>query len=332
MKPVVSILIPVYGVEKYIEQCMRSLFNNTIIKSCEIIIVDDCSPDYSMKIIDTMLANEFIDFVNIVKIVKHEKNRGLAAARNTALELASADYFICVDSDDWVEPDYLELLYKKAIETQADVVGCDVIREKAKRQYIQEQPIDSDNIKCISDMYLLKTNGWLWLKMIRKQLLIDYNIKWLEGLNLLEDLIVMTKIFYKAQKTAYVNKGLYHYRENPTSYMNTMTTQKKAAELILAIDEIENFFKLNNENVLLQELNFQKIHLKARILLRGTRSVQKKYISLWPETGKNIFLRKYKIIHRMILKDTFYSLGVLKFLTNIKVFIKRIDKQKYLMD
>ena len=102
----VSVLVPVYGVEKYIERCARSLFEQTY-SDLEYVFVNDCTPDQSIEILKKVMA-EYPQRKNAVKIVNHAKNRGLAAARNTAYDNATGDFVTIVDSDDWLEWDALE--------------------------------------------------------------------------------------------------------------------------------------------------------------------------------------------------------------------------------
>lgn len=137
--PVISVLIPVYNVEKYIERCLISLFENTIARYCEFIIVDDCSPDNSMNVIQSVLE-KYTNIKENTFLHSHDCNRGSAATRNTALLHSHGEYIICVDSDDWVEPDYLERLYVKANETYADIVVCDLYKEfiHKNKEYIHK--------------------------------------------------------------------------------------------------------------------------------------------------------------------------------------------------
>ena len=110
----VSVCIPVYGVEKYIEKCARSLFEQTMQDGIEFIFVNDCTKDRSIEILEQVLA-EYPHRKEQTRIIHHEKNRGLVAARNTGLAYASGEYIIHCDSDDWVELDMYEKMYKKAI-------------------------------------------------------------------------------------------------------------------------------------------------------------------------------------------------------------------------
>ena len=124
----ISICIPVYGVEKYIEQCARSLFEQTIIEDVEFIFVNDCTKDKSIDILKNILR-EYPQRIKQTKIISHEHNSGLVAARNTALKHSTGDYIIHCDSDDWVDFDFYEKLYNQASKTDADVVFAPILIE-----------------------------------------------------------------------------------------------------------------------------------------------------------------------------------------------------------
>ena len=133
----VSVCIPVYGVEKYIERCARSLFEQTMAEGIEFIFVNDCTKDRSIEILEQVLS-EYPQRKEQVKIIHHKKNGGLVAARNTGLKHATGDYIIHCDSDDWVDLNMYEAMYNKAIETNADMVYSDFYintpyREKTRK-------------------------------------------------------------------------------------------------------------------------------------------------------------------------------------------------------
>ncbi|MBQ1779984.1 MAG: glycosyltransferase family 2 protein, partial [Bacteroidales bacterium] len=117
----VSILVPIYEVEKYIERCARSLFEQTY-DNLEYIFVDDCSPDKSMEILEQVME-DYPNRKKQVRIIRHEHNRGLAAARNTALDAATSPFITHVDSDDYLSLDAIHLLVNKQVETDADIVS-----------------------------------------------------------------------------------------------------------------------------------------------------------------------------------------------------------------
>jgi len=119
--PKVSVIIPVYGVEKYIERCIRSLFEQTL-DDIEYIFVDDCTPDNSISILRKVLS-EYPNREKQVKILHHEKNKGLAQARQTGLKIASGEYIAHCDSDDWVDKDLYKIAHNKAKSESLDVCG-----------------------------------------------------------------------------------------------------------------------------------------------------------------------------------------------------------------
>ena len=117
----VTILIPVYGVEKYIERCARSLFEQTY-RDIEYLFIDDCTPDKSIDILKNVMAH-YPERASHVTIIRHDVNRGLAAARNSAVANCKTEWVLHVDSDDWLERNAVELLVNKQEETGADIVS-----------------------------------------------------------------------------------------------------------------------------------------------------------------------------------------------------------------
>lgn len=260
--PKISVLIPVYNVEKYIERCIRSLIANSIINDCEVIIVNDCSPDNSMSIVRHVLG-EFPELAENFKLHSHDFNRGLAAARNTALLQAHGKYIICVDSDDWVESDYLEALYTCAEENNADVVMCDLLKETldGSEQIIERK--QSDNY--VEDLLMGKIHGWLHEKLIKLSLIKENNIRWIEGLNMCEDLLLMTKVFYFAKKVIHLERVLYHYDCTNESSLTHSLNESKINQLINVVNEIEQVLP----NTYIEAIKFRKSITKLWILLEA---------------------------------------------------------------
>ena len=109
--PLISILVPIYEVEKYIERCARSLFEQTY-PNLEFVFVDDASPDKSIEILQ-LVINDYPKWDDHVSIIRHDKNYGIAATRNTLVKNSRGEFLLHVDSDDWIEPNTVELLVKK---------------------------------------------------------------------------------------------------------------------------------------------------------------------------------------------------------------------------
>ena len=236
----ISVLIPVYKVEKYVGRCLRSLFANTIIADCEVIIVDDCSPDGSMKVVSDVLE-EFPAFAKNVVLRSHDCNRGSAAARNTALLQAHGKYIICVDSDDWVEPDYLEKLYAAAEKDNADVVMCAICKETEKKSQVCAEKPKSENY--VMELLVERLHGWLHEKLIRLSLLREHNIGWVEGLNMCEDFLIMTKVFFFAKKVVHVPEPLYHYNCLNENSLTALLSEEKISQIFRAHSEVKCFLE-----------------------------------------------------------------------------------------
>ena len=257
--PLISVLIPVYNVEKYIERCLVSLFNNTIIKDCEIVIVDDCSPDSSMKVIHSVLE-KFPAMKEQIALHSHDYNRGSAAARNTALLHSHGKYIICVDSDDWVEKDYLEKLYKTAQESNADVVMCDLVKKTREESLvISEEPKYDDFLASLLSGSL---HGWLHEKLIKHSLFMEYKLCWIEGLNMCEDLLIMAKVFLYTKKVVHIKKALYHYDCTNQTSLSSNLDFNKVKQLKQVIIELENFLPQKYSEF----LKVQKSRIKVWIL------------------------------------------------------------------
>ena len=120
----ISVIVPVYGVEKYIIRCVKSIFRQTMTERVEFIFVNDCTTDRSMELLADIIG-DYPQLSSRVIIINHPRNRGLAVARQTGLEAARGEYILHLDSDDFFEPDMLEVLYQAALTGNSDVVVSD---------------------------------------------------------------------------------------------------------------------------------------------------------------------------------------------------------------
>ena len=193
--PEISILIPVYNVEKYVKECLISVFSNTIVDKAEIIIVNDCSFDNSMNVI-TKLIDDYSFLKNQIRIFHNKENKGVSYTRQRLLDEANGKYIVFIDSDDTVEPTFLEKLYNKAIEKNADFVQCNFKRFKKDGDiYIKEVIQEKDPYKCI----LLKLDGinpaYLVVRLIKKEFLVKNNLSFSENIN--------PKTYYEPKFAAY---------------------------------------------------------------------------------------------------------------------------------
>lgn len=210
--PKFSIIIPVYKVEKYIKQCTESVLNQTF-SDFEAIFVDDCGGDNSIKIVE-----EYAQKDNRIKIVHHERNKGLAAARNTALRNACGEYIVCLDSDDWMAENCLEVIndsFEKANTTS--------VWFNTKKYYDSSNTLDSNPMYEQSEGYrtllpetIAAYADFTWIKAYTRSSIQKYNLYWPEGLTF-EDGEFYFKYFTLNPKTYIIEDCLIFYRHREDS-------------------------------------------------------------------------------------------------------------------
>jgi len=214
----VTIAVPIYNIEKYIEVCLHSIFGQTY-NNIEYVFVDDCTPDHSVQVVQKVLE-QYPERKDYVRIVHHERNRGLSVARNTAIENATGEFIFHVDSDDYIELDAVERLVEKQMETDADLVVANyLIEHKDRTSFVRYFDITKSKEQIMLDSLNEKCSHSVWGILIRKTLYTENNIKAKEGVNVGEDWQVASQLLYYAKKIAYVDTLTYHYlMSRPGSY------------------------------------------------------------------------------------------------------------------
>lgn len=293
----VSVIVPIYNVEKYIKRCVNSLFQQTM-KEVEYIFIDDCTPDNSIYI----LKEELKEYPECnVKILSHESNRGLPAARNTGLIYASGEYIFHCDSDDWVEPDMLESLYNQAIKKDADIVWCDWwLSFKYKERYMK-QPHYSTPFEALKGILsgCMKYN--VWNKLIKHNLYKENHINFPSGYGMGEDMTII-RLFAFAKKITYVPKAYYHYlKQNQTAFSNTYS-ERHLIELKYNAKEIISFIEEKYGTSLENEIAFFKLEVKFPFLISNDKNKFELWKTWFPESNPYIPLNKTLSFRRKALQ------------------------------
>ena len=250
----VSILVPVYEVERFIERCSRSLFEQSY-PSLEFIFVNDCSPDKSIEVLNNVIEG-YPERKDTVKIVDHDKNRGISATRNTGLDHSSGEFVIFVDSDDWLDLHAIELLVKKQSENDADIVsGNRIIHYEDKEEFFPEREY-KDNEQMTLQMMQHSLDHFVAGRLFRKSLFTDNGLRWNEGYDIAEDRYMMTLLAYHTKVYDTVDSVIYHYERGN---VNSVTKTKDGRKLIRNHKQecgnllfLEQFFK-DKEPVYQQE-------------------------------------------------------------------------------
>lgn len=212
--PKVSVLVPVYGVEKYLSRCLDSVISQTL-EDIEIVIVNDCTPDRSMDIVHSYAARD-----SRIKIVEHEVNKGLMMARRTGYMAATGDYITFCDSDDLMPADAVETLYNCAIESGADIMSGDMelLYEDGttKRSYIC-LPYGSDSESVYRALLSKEYSHTLWSKLFKNSLLQEHEYITLMHATNGEDGMLFYQVLQHAKKVAHHPKVVYSYYQNSQS-------------------------------------------------------------------------------------------------------------------
>lgn len=301
MKTLVSILIPIYGVEKYIEKCCRSLFEQTY-SEIEYIFVDDCSPDNSVNILLRILK-EYPGRVSHTKVIRHNVNKGLSSARNTAVANAEGEYILHVDSDDYLDKDAVTQLLGVAFKEGADVVVFDAIHVYPNKKIEEHQKIATDKNDYIKQLITYKVSVCVWGKFYKSTLFKNCGVDFVENLNFGEDYVVTPRIVYYANKIVYYEKCLYNYTHINTSSYTISYKPKNIEDLKKAICILADFFSKNGVDGE-YEYAIQEAKLRSKINILIAICLSKKtmwtYITevnkLYLDVGLNLVAYPYKCI------------------------------------
>ena len=211
-KPKISVIIPVYKAEQYLQKCLDSVINQTY-QNLEIILVDNDSPDNCGVICDEYAAKD-----NRIRVV-HSRNMGTSAARNIGLEVATGDWIGFSDSDDYMETDQYDYLLDMACRTGADIAQCGVFFETENSRELKYIPgkeicVDIEHIADASSLFACT----VWCKLYRREIL--YGITFDSKYRIGEDMLFNLQVLRKANKTVFGASAKYHYVQHPDSLCN----------------------------------------------------------------------------------------------------------------
>lgn len=213
----ISICIPIYNVEIYIERCLKSAFEQSY-SDIEYILVNDSCSDNSIKIAHNII-NKYPNREKSVHIYSHEKNRGLSASRNSAIAHATGKYVLWLDADDYLEKNAIELLVNKLHQDDFDIISFDIMIHNKTKQEIWYQPIYHSSKEMLKAIIGRKAPVCVCGRLIKLELYTKNNIHAIEGINMGEDYQVSTQLAFYAKKVSTINLPLYHYeRNNNNSY------------------------------------------------------------------------------------------------------------------
>lgn len=247
--PQISIIVPVYKVEKYLERCVDSILAQTF-KDFELILVDDGSPDKCPEICD-----EYAKKDSRVSVI-HRENGGLSVARNTALDIAKGEYIGFVDSDDYIHPQMYEILYKNIVDNNADVSTCDIVEgaELIQWKHIAETETSASKGSEIVKKWIVgrvRCKPYIVCNKLFRRECFDI-IRFPEG-RICEDISTTPKILYEADTVVECNAPMYYYFQNSEGLSCGRYTVKQLDRLT-SYEDAMRFYEAQNEPVLTNEI------------------------------------------------------------------------------
>ena len=276
----VSVIIPFYNVAPFIRRCAESLMAQTL-QDVEFIFVDDASPDGSRKILEEVLA---ANPGRNARILTHEANRGLPAARNTGLAEASGDFIFHCDSDDWTEPRMLEKLYAAAVRDGADFVYCDFILDFGNGGRYMHNPTFTDPAALLKDGFLAGTTKYnVWNKLVRRELY--RGISFPEGHAMGEDM-TMIMVAAQASRAAHVPEALYHYVKLNTGAYSQTFSQKHLEDIRFNVERVARFLEDGDAAGIDRHIGYFKLNVKLPFLLSNDPAQYDLWRQWYPEADR----------------------------------------------
>lgn len=283
----ISVIIPVYGVAGFVEQCTESLMSQSMREGVEFIFVDDATPDDSIALVRKVVERH-PERAAQVRILTHEANQGLPAARNTGLHAATGRYILHCDADDYAEPTMLEELYSAAEAADADVVWCDwyLTFEQSERYMTMSALATADEALRAMLGGRMKYN--VWNKLVRRSLYDESGIEFPSGHGMGEDM-TMIRLMANARRVAYVHRALYHYvKTNAASFCQTYSEQH-LADLKHNVSLTADYLTARLGDAIARDLAFFKLEAKFPFLISDGRNGEyRRWREWYPEANAYI--------------------------------------------
>jgi glycosyltransferase involved in cell wall biosynthesis len=285
----VSVIVPVYNTKLYLQRSITSLMKQTL-DDVEFIIIDDGSQDGSADIIRE-IVNTYPDRVEQVNLIVRE-NRGVAATRAQGVALATGEYVIHFDSDDWAREDMLELMYDKARLDDADIVVCDYAMSYQTKVVNIAQSVHDCGADCVNDLLFERVGNANWNKLVRRSLYTIHNINFVCGLDMGEDFLVTLRLFLKAKKVSHIPLALYFYNQENNGSLTKNHNQKSLNDIIAIIEHaMLSIDQAGFNQACKLGVDYLKLNLRAQFVVfsKGDAAIALQGLKLYPETNYMLY-------------------------------------------
>lgn len=270
----VSIIVPVYNTENYLVRCLDSLVNQSL-KEIEIILINDCSQDHSLDILQRYKQK----YAEKIVIINLNENKGPGGARNEGINVAKGEYLGFVDSDDDVCCTMFEELYNIALVENYDLVDCEFYYEAFNQNMKTTSHTALGELNLDKKRELFIHSGFIWSKIIKRNILIDKNIRFREK-SAFEDIDFLRKVIFYCKKISASDKVLYNYRDNDNSISSRLTEDIQIYQKMEAlISLVKNFKDINAYDDFKDEITYL-VYKSYMIMLEYAVSLENENMNL----------------------------------------------------
>jgi glycosyltransferase involved in cell wall biosynthesis len=303
--PFFSIIIPVYNVENYLEQCLDSIINQSF-TDFEVILVNDGSTDESLKICES-----FTSIHQQIKLINQE-NKGLSGARNSGFNMASGKYIWFVDSDDYIKDNSLEILFNQLSNSYLDVLGFSNYHFIEETQMLRENNINSEssilnNLELLDKKLLFEIAPWIYV--YKYSFLKENDIHFREDIKIHEDEFYLIEVLSKLNSIKFIEDKIYVYRIRANSLMRS---NRKLEKLYVFSQLIDYFIELKNKNYLTKDFWNSKIYNTIQNYYVLFFEMKKEHISRAMQSDFN----RVKSVKLGIIKNDPFGIIIMKLLHN----------------
>lgn len=318
MDDLISIIVPIYNVEIYLEKCLDSIINQTY-KNIEIILINDGSPDNSK-----FICEKYKNMDNRIKLI-NSKNQGVSSARNRGLQISKGKYILFVDPDDWIEKNMIETLYTNLVKTKSDISVCNYYEvkneNKNSRNLLIEETFNTERFLYYSfnERYF---RGYLWNKLYSRSVIFNNNdyVKFDKNIHICEDLLFNYKVALNTSKICYTDDKLYNYLQRENSALYSQFNMKEASRLLVFKELIDIAYKYNYK--LVQEISFEYVRAAIDIKYKMAKTDTLDYMvekELNKIKNNNIIIglksEEYSLVRKLKLivkSNVFYLYNIFK--------------------
>ena len=310
----ISIIVPIYNVENYLDRCLKSIINQSY-KNLEIILVEDASTDHSQEI-----AEKYRKIDERIKLLVHQKNAGLSAARNTGLANATGQYIGFVDSDDYIEEDMYQVLYELLEKNDADISICGHKRITEKTVNTTENQKEDiklyDSEGAIREILVGKTmDNFAWDKLFKKELF--KLIKFPLG-KYTEDIAIMYLLFHKANRIVETNKKKYNYVIRGDSITGIKSKQK-----------MYDFLEINLERYQFIDQHYPKLDIYNKYRLVNSIAIvhhQLGYLDEQEAYNSEMVRKSYQVMQKLISENEAEIVQYMDLKDKVKLYNLLLDR------